>query len=191
MTFDNFSIKNIDKVTKKILDPVLNSLIKGDSSPFFEKFEPNYKTSMFIMKTFKSAFLMKSKDFQKDAENLSRDIFFHLFKEFDNKHFRDNLYIWNIGSNLSDPVFHVYGSLFSIINAKAGDMIKDFKSTPIHFNNFIDLERDSDIADRYDEFLKILERAKTKVIDNKQQKLPAVRALKTIKNINLTNFKFF
>jgi hypothetical protein len=88
-------------------------------------------------------------------------------------------------------VFHIYGSLFSVINAKASDMIKDFKSTPIHFNNLTGLEKDSDIADRYDEFLKILERAKTKVIDNKQQKLPTVRALKTIKNINLTNFKFF
>jgi hypothetical protein len=93
MTFDNFSVKNIDKVTKKFLDPLLNCLVKGDDSLLFNNFEPNYKTSMFIMKTFRSAFLMKSKDFQKDAEELSRDIFFYLFKEFDNKHFRENLYL--------------------------------------------------------------------------------------------------
>jgi hypothetical protein len=37
--------------------------------------------------------MLKSRDLGKDAETLSRDIFFKLYPEFDNKYHRENLYL--------------------------------------------------------------------------------------------------
>jgi hypothetical protein len=190
--FDNISVKNINEICQKFIDPVLNLVIKdGDLSPYFKDWEPSHRTSMFVMKTFRSKFLLKSRDFSKDSENLSRDIFFYLYPEFNTPHYVDNLYVWNISSNLMDPIFSVYGSLFSVIDNKLLDIYSDFLDTPLSNHNIPNLEIDSDVADRYFEFLEILNRAKTKVTQNSLPKVKKDKPLEVVRKINLTNFKFY
>jgi hypothetical protein len=188
--FDNISVRNISDIAKRFLDPVLNLAIKGLPNPLFDNWEPTHRTSMFVMKTFKSKFLLKSVDFTKDSEDLSREIFFLLFPEFNNLHFQKTLYVWNISSNLMEPAFHIYGALFSVVDAKLLDIYKDFSDCKLSNHNIPNLEKDSDVADRYFEFLKLLERANAKLMDQRP-KVVVERPLKVLRKINLNNFKFF
>jgi hypothetical protein len=45
------------------------------------------------MKLSKSVHLLNSRELNKDAEDMTRNIFFFLYPEFDNEYYRENLYL--------------------------------------------------------------------------------------------------
>lgn len=188
-TFGNISKSNAVKIGA-YLDTIIPLLYQKKEIPFVNNFRfSNIRTSMFIMKLSAPMHMLKSRDLSKDAEELSRNIFFKLYPEFDNKYHRENLYLWNITSNYEVP-FIIYGSLYHIIDGKLRGLLNDFRNPILRNDNLEAVKTAAELADRYFEFLELLTRSENKLA-NTPKRVSVSNIAKTIKKINLTNFKFY
>jgi hypothetical protein len=172
------------------LDTIVPLLLKKKEIPFVKSFKfNNIRTSMFIMKSSKSVHLLNSRELSKDSEDMTRNIFFFLYPEFDNKYHRDNLFLWNITSNYEVP-FIIYGSLYHIIDDRLRGLRDSMRNPILRGDNLEAIKNATESADRYFEFLELLKRANDKLAGTSKD-VSVARESKVFRQINLTNFKFY
>jgi len=148
-------------------------------------------SSMFRLLNFKSVTLLKARDIEKDCEILSRSIFFRLFPEFDNEHYKLKVTMdtfINSPEAYTDIVYSIYYGIYSTVLTNLRSFQESLKSENI--SDDLDLlYEDLSHSDNYFQFLEILKRADEK--QSFKNKVSTQSPSSFIKEINKRKFDFF
>lgn len=188
--YGKIRLKTLSSIPSESFTSLLDPFLKGNNKDVFLKdFEESHASSMFRMMNSKSITLLKSRDVEKDSENLTKFILFHLYPEFNNDYYINNLNI-ELASKDYSLCSNLYIALYMIINKKLLNL-KDSLKTKKLSDDLDTLIDDVSIADRYFEFLEILSRASDKIEKIPFKQITTLKATSFIKQINKSQFSFF